>query len=157
MDSDKRTFLSHFEREHQTTMKVIEAFGEGNLQYTPSDKLRTAREILTIFPATEASLHFFAKGETPKEWKPFEGQTVKEILEGYHSAHRQAVEAIESVSDQDLQQHMDFWGQQVRRIDALWIMFLDNIHHRGQLTVYLRGMGGVVPSIYGPTLEHPVG
>ena len=29
--------------------------------------------------------------------------------------------------------------------------FLDAVHHRGQLTTYLRPMGGKVPSIYGPS------
>ena len=33
----------------------------------------------------------------------------------------------------------------------LWVLLLDLIHHRGQLSVYLRPMGGKVPSIYGPS------
>lgn len=158
MDNDKQTFLSHLEREHQTTMKLIEAFSDDKLEYKPpSDKLRTARELLAIFPATEASLPQFAQGSTPQEWKPFEGRTMKEILDAYHAAHGQAVEAIRAVPDADLQREMDFWGQPARRIDALWFMLLDNIHHRGQLTVYLREAGGVVPPIYGPTAEQPPG
>jgi len=32
-----------------------------------------------------------------------------------------------------------------------WGLFLDLIHHRGQLSVYIRPMGGKVPSIYGPS------
>lgn len=43
----------------------------------------------------------------------------------------------------------------VRRGDALWIMLYDTIRHRGQLTVYTRKAGGIVPSIYGPTAEVP--
>ena len=30
-----------------------------------------------------------------------------------------------------------------------WMMLLDSVHHRGQLSTYLRPMGGKVPSIYG--------
>jgi len=33
----------------------------------------------------------------------------------------------------------------------LWIALFDFIHHRGQLTTYIRPMGGKVPSIYGPS------
>ena len=36
-----------------------------------------------------------------------------------------------------------------------WVGLFDAIHHRGQLSVYLRPMGGTVPSIYGPTAEDP--
>jgi DinB family len=36
-----------------------------------------------------------------------------------------------------------------------WIGLFDAIHHRGQLSVYLRPMGGRVPSIYGPSADDP--
>jgi uncharacterized damage-inducible protein DinB len=32
-----------------------------------------------------------------------------------------------------------------------WMLFFDAIHHRGQLSAYIRPMGGKVPSIYGPS------
>ena len=35
--------------------------------------------------------------------------------------------------------------------ELLWYMFFDSIHHRGQLSTYIRPMGGKVPSIYGPS------
>lgn len=35
--------------------------------------------------------------------------------------------------------------------DYLWGFLHDMIHHRGQLTVYIRPMGGKVPGIYGPS------
>ena len=41
----------------------------------------------------------------------------------------------------------------LRRIDVLWYMLNDQIHHRGQFSVYLRLAGGKVPSIYGPTAD----
>ena len=36
-----------------------------------------------------------------------------------------------------------------------WFMLSDQIHHRGQLTVYLRMIGGKVPAIYGPSSDEP--
>ena len=39
--------------------------------------------------------------------------------------------------------------------DFLWFMFLDSVHHRGQLSVYVRMAGGKVPSIYGPSADEP--
>jgi uncharacterized damage-inducible protein DinB len=35
----------------------------------------------------------------------------------------------------------------------LWFIFVDAIHHRGQLSAYLRPMGGNVPAIYGPSAD----
>ena len=36
-----------------------------------------------------------------------------------------------------------------------WMMFLDAVHHRGQLSTYLRPMGSKVPAIYGPSADDP--
>jgi uncharacterized damage-inducible protein DinB len=37
----------------------------------------------------------------------------------------------------------------------VWGFLFDAIHHRGQLSTYLRPMGGKVPSIYGPSADDP--
>jgi uncharacterized damage-inducible protein DinB len=39
--------------------------------------------------------------------------------------------------------------------DMLWGFLFDAIHHRGQLSTYIRPMGGKVPSIYGPSADDP--
>jgi uncharacterized damage-inducible protein DinB len=39
----------------------------------------------------------------------------------------------------------------------LWLALFDAVHHRGQLTTYIRPMGGKVPSIYGPSADDPGG
>ena len=46
---------------------------------------------------------------------------------------------------------------ELRRIDVLWQQLLDQVHHRGQFSVYLRLAGAKVPSIYGPTADEPWG
>ena len=37
--------------------------------------------------------------------------------------------------------------------EFLWMLFFDAIHHRGQLSAYIRPMGGKVPAIYGPSAD----
>ena len=39
--------------------------------------------------------------------------------------------------------------------EMFWLGLFDAIHHRGQLSVYIRPMGGRVPSIYGPSADDP--
>ena len=39
--------------------------------------------------------------------------------------------------------------------EMLWGFLFDAIHHRGQLSTYIRPMGGKVPSIYGPSADDP--
>jgi uncharacterized damage-inducible protein DinB len=37
----------------------------------------------------------------------------------------------------------------------MWLALFDAVHHRGQLTTYIRPMGGKVPSVYGPSADSP--
>jgi uncharacterized damage-inducible protein DinB len=39
--------------------------------------------------------------------------------------------------------------------EMLWGFLFDAIHHRRQLSAYLRPMGAKVPSIYGPSADDP--
>ena len=43
----------------------------------------------------------------------------------------------------------------IPKIQFLWFLGCDQIHHRGQMSVYLRMAGGKVPSIYGPSADEP--
>jgi uncharacterized damage-inducible protein DinB len=36
-----------------------------------------------------------------------------------------------------------------------WGFLFDIVHHRGQISTYLRPMGSTVPQIYGPTADEP--
>jgi uncharacterized damage-inducible protein DinB len=52
--------------------------------------------------------------------------------------------------------NMYFGGKLMRTApigETVWDFLFDAIHHRGQLTAYLRPMGGKVPSVYGPTAD----
>jgi uncharacterized damage-inducible protein DinB len=42
---------------------------------------------------------------------------------------------------------------ELRVMDVLWFALMDQIHHRGQFSVYMRLTGAKVPSIYGPTAD----
>jgi hypothetical protein len=48
-----------------------------------------------------------------------------------------------------------FFGLEFPAVICLSFLVQHSIHHRGQLSTYLRSMGGVVPNIYGPSVEDP--
>jgi uncharacterized damage-inducible protein DinB len=41
-------------------------------------------------------------------------------------------------------------------VEFLSLTLRHSAHHRGQLSAYLRAMGGKVPPIYGPTADTPL-
>jgi uncharacterized damage-inducible protein DinB len=158
-EMEKQTFLNNFTREGETTHNVLAAFPTDKLDLKPHEKLRTAKEIMMLFPYTDASLPVIAeKGVVPRDWPPekIEANDTPGIVAAYDKYHAEALDAIRKVSAEDLAKEMDAWGMKIRRIDTLWFMLMDNIHHRGQFSIYLRLADAKVPSIYGPTADYPM-
>jgi uncharacterized damage-inducible protein DinB len=50
---------------------------------------------------------------------------------------------------------LDFFGHQRPASPMAWSFLFDIVHHRGQITTYLRPMGSTVPQIYGPSGDEP--
>ncbi|HEU4559915.1 MAG TPA: DinB family protein [Longimicrobium sp.] len=155
-------FLEMLEREHQTTMKVLRAYPAAQAELRPAEKSKTARELAYVF-AAEAMIGVaglttgfdFSKTDPP----PVPG-SMEEVIQAVEDAHRRWVEALRTQTDAQLRETVQFpvapftmgdWP----KIDFLWMLLHDHIHHRGQFSVYLRMAGGKVPSIYGPSADEP--
>ena len=164
--SAKETFLENYDREHAVTMNVLRAYPEDQLDLKPSAKSNSARDLAWIF-VLERGLgklvwyDEFAKGTAavsgdpprpPEQWS--------ELLAALETAHQEFRELIASATDDDLHEIVHFFTApktmgEISRLDWLWFLLHDQIHHRGQFSVYLRIAGGKVPSIYGPTADEP--
>ena len=93
------------------------------------------------------------------DYKPFEPQTTEELVEYLDKIIVEAVDALKNTPDEAM---MENWtlrnGEQVYftmpRIQVLRGMVFNHIvHHRGQLSVYLRLNDIPVPAIYGPSAD----
>ena len=165
MPSAKDQFLNAYDREHAITMKVLRAYPEDQLDLKPHPKSNSARDLAWIF-VMERGLGMkvwndeFAQGfkpsgapsKPPDDWGELLAQ-----LEQAHSAFRQV---IASASEEDLNRTVSFFVGpktmgQIARSEWIWFLLHDEIHHRGQFSVYLRMAGGKVPSIYGPSADEP--
>jgi uncharacterized damage-inducible protein DinB len=161
--SAKQQYLEAYDKEHATTMKVLRAYPKEKSELRPHPKLKTARELAYVFAlerylATGVWNDAFAKGVTGKPPQaPATWDEVMAAVEKDHAAFRKVVEAA---SDADLQQKVHFLSGpktmvEMPRIDFLNFLIGDEIHHRGQFSVYLRMADAKVPSIYGPTADEP--
>jgi len=86
--------------------------------------------------------------------------TYGEILAAYEATHKDMVNKVKALTETEWNSSIAWMVgpkqmAQVRRADVLWMMMMDSVHHRGQLSVYLRLAGAKVPSIYGPTADEP--
>ena len=64
------------------------------------------------------------------------------------------VEKLKTLADEPLRQIIDFRGLfRMPAVSYLGFMLRHSIHHRGQLSAYLRPMGAKVPAIYGESYD----
>jgi uncharacterized damage-inducible protein DinB len=160
----RQQFLQSYEREHAITMKVLRAYPPDKAELRPHPRTKTARELAWVFVLErglgKAGLaNAFASGQTggqPPE-APASWDAVLAALEAAHADFRDAFDAY--TDDQLLEAIKFFAGPQtlvdVPRIDFAHFLIADQIHHRGQLSIYLRMADAKVPSIYGPSGDEP--
>jgi len=158
MEAFKEQILNFRRLEFATTIKVLRAYPEDKLEMRPAEKSRTARELIVTFIREEFVCRGAMRGDLSLADSPKSiPDGLHEMLEMLNQIHNEVQETIAQAGDEQLSRIIDFYGFQIRAIDALWAELHDQIHHRGQFSVYLRLAGAKVPSIYGPTADEPMG
>ena len=161
--SNREQFLDALEREHDRTMRVLRAFPDDQSDFKPHDRSRTAREVAwpLALGAERLMMKALTSGfdwSTPRPPAPMPAK-MSEIAGRVEQAHRQVIDALSRADDAKLEGTVQFFTApktlgDIQVLDFLWFVLLDHVHHRGQLSVYLR-MVGKVPSIYGPSGDEP--
>jgi uncharacterized damage-inducible protein DinB len=159
--TEKEMFLTTWEREFQTTAKVLKAMPQDKIDLKPSEKSKTAKDLAWMFVAEEGVLiDGVCKGTIDFAGLPAAPSTMTEIIATYEKNHNAYVNKVKRLTDEEWNSTMQWMIApkqmgQVRRADVLWLAVMDSVHHRGQFSVYLRIAGAKVPSIYGPTADEP--
>lgn len=154
----KEFFLKHWEQEAAATRKVISRIPEDRCDYRADPKARTAREIAWLIVREEAVLaDGLEKGVV--EWAEVAAPAkVSEVVAEYERRHDAVTKKLRAVAGPRWEAEVPFLfnGQEVMKeigYEMAWSFLLDQIHHRGQLSTYLRPMGAKVPAIYGPSAD----
>lgn len=158
--TEKQKFLESWEREFQTTFKVLKAYPPGKLDLKPHERSRAARELAWNFVIGEQVIGQVIGGKVDFSNMPPPPKTLQEILAAYEKTHREMLGKVSKLDEAAFNASIKFpTGPKqigdVRRGDIFWLITTDQVHHRGQFSVYLRMAGGKVPSIYGPSADEP--
>jgi uncharacterized damage-inducible protein DinB len=153
------TFRSTWEREAQKTIRVMEALPADQYDFRPDPKGRSIGEMAWHLSEIDGCLsygvverRFDINDSLPELVRPKE---IRLLAPGYRRVHELAIERLEKVKDEDLDERVTFFdGTPMTIRDVLWNALLHHlIHHRGQLTLMCRMSGGCPPGIYGPNRE----
>ena len=158
--SEIETYRATFEKEYLITQRVLRAFPAAKSEFKAAQSSQTAREIAWTLAFTQGEVERILKGDAMTKDMPKIPATWAEVLEAFESGHKRSLARIAQLKDEEMNRttHTMTGPKQegdLRVGDTLWGMTSLTIHHRGQLSVYLRMVGGKVPSIYGPSGDEP--
>lgn len=158
-----RQFLAQLLADEKSRFeRVVAAIPADQLDWKPEPKARTARQLVSHLIGHEQDLVELATTGACNHRIEVPFGDLGDGLASYGASRDAAVAAVRAASDAAWEGPGKFLvnGNLVYELPVAtlaWILFLDAVHHRGQLSTYLRPCGGSVPSIYGPSADTPPG
>jgi hypothetical protein len=165
--SNREFFIRRRTQEFPAFVDVCKALPAARLDYRPHPESRSAGELVALLVSEEKScIELCETGRSSfssgLRFHPASSlTTLDEMITAYEHHHRALTEKLAHLDDTTW--NRPAWllrgEQEIILKDTvgglLWIALFDAVHHRGQLSTYIRPMGGKVPSIYGPSADAP--
>jgi uncharacterized damage-inducible protein DinB len=153
--------LMEFEQEAATTRRLLERMPDDKLGWRPHPKARSLGELAHHIAVSQQRVPKAVQAAT-YQLDPNDGPVparAEEIVTTFDRNVAEAKRLLAPMTDADL---MSEWSGQVGdrtvftapKIGVLRGILLNHtVHHRGQLSAYLRQLDVALPSIYGPTAD----
>jgi uncharacterized damage-inducible protein DinB len=157
--SSRQHYAECFEAETPKFVRVLKAVPTNQPDYRPHPRSTSAKDLIWLL-ATELhdACELVDRGEVNLAERPAPG--IAESVSAYERNAEELKKRLATLDDSK-------WDSKARMLvnghvawettlgDMLFGFLFDAIHHRGQLSTYLRPMGAKVPSIYGPSADDP--
>lgn len=148
-------YKNRFEIESNLTLSILKAIPPDKLDYRPHENSSSAGQIAwTIVRGLQVRVDIVSQSSCDVPRDPHPG--LAEILRRFEDSSRQHAAQLDPLPAEQWSRvgQLRIGGRVALEIpagDIAWLFHFDEIHHRGQLSTYLRPMGSKVPSIYGPS------
>ena len=152
-------YLPQIRNEYKTTRRVIEAIPADKTGWKPEPKAKSALELAWHIASSECFfMDSIAKGKFESDGESGVPASIKTpadmFLKWYDKNFAKLSTQLVRTKGDNLVRTIDFFGMfNFPGMVYAGLMGSHSIHHRGQLSTYLRPMGGKVPSIYGPSAD----
>ena len=154
--TNKEFFLKVLADEAPKFRVAIDALPEDKHAHKVHEKSREAGNITAQICVQWKAISGIIKNGAP-DFNPhdMELKNKAEMLAKFDEGMKQLMEDAKAISDEDWENGEASMGEmwKDKKYNMSWGFLFDAIHHRGQLATYLRAMGAVVPSIYGPSAD----
>ena len=150
--------LPQLKSEHAVTLKILSAVPPGAEHYKPGHKSMTALELARHIALCElwfldAVIHGqFTDAPVP----PDTASTCQQIAAWFADHFNRRIPLLAQLPPEALTKNIDYIGlRNDPAVAYLNIAIRHTVHHRGQLSAYLRGIGANVPAIYVESADEP--
>jgi uncharacterized damage-inducible protein DinB len=152
--NEQSRFTDLWINESRTTSKVLARIPEGST-YKPDPKSRTAQEIAWQIVCEETMLiDALDTGKAAWEQIPTPA-SMKDVAAAYDNQASKIAQRLTALPPEKWDGSLDWFGKSRPAAPMAWSFLFDIVHHRGQISTYLRPMGSTVPQIYGPSADEP--
>jgi uncharacterized damage-inducible protein DinB len=158
--NSREHFAKLFEDEKPRFLRVLRAVPREKTSYRPHERSTSAGGLVWLMASElHDACEIVDKGELNFQMPP-EPKTLEESITAYERNSGELQKRLLRLDDAAWERNARFLVEgnvawETKLGDMLWGFLLDAIHHRGQLSAYLRPMGAKVPSIYGPSADDP--
>lgn len=157
--TDQNFFFEKWDREAPKFDAVMDALPTDRLDYRPHPNSRSAAEMVTHL-AREQEMLVRMIDDGRIDYKDSRAEDFGEMRALWTKSTAELRDRLKTLDEAGWNRPVRFYreGKQINETttsEMLWGFLLDMIHHRGQLSTYIRPMGGKVPSIYGPSADAP--
>jgi uncharacterized damage-inducible protein DinB len=156
------SLLNQYDVEAQNTRKILECVPPEKFGWKPHEKSCSLAGLAGHIAELPGFLSAIATTDvmelTAGEWKPFIPSTREELMQGFEKTMQDTRKVLAGLNEAEFAKpwKLTFKGAPV--MDGPRSTLLPNtlhhlVHHRGQLTVYLRLLGVKFPGVYGPSAD----
>jgi len=155
--NDRELYLSRLEAEQPAFLNVLKALPKERLDYKPHDRSPSASQIVwQLASGHQGMCDFVEKGAYYSDKVP--APDLDTMTSIFAKSWKKLGELVGKLDDAGWRKsgQLYFKGKLITERptgEFLWFILFDAIHHRGQLSAYIRPMGGKVPAIYGPSAD----
>jgi uncharacterized damage-inducible protein DinB len=153
--TDQSFFFQTWDREAPKFDSVMDSLPPDRLDYRPAPGSRSAAEMVTHL-AREQEMLVGMLDDGKIDYRDSAAEDFGDMRALWKKKTGELRDRLKKLDDAGWKRPVKFFnnGKQINETttnEMLWGFLLDMIHHRGQLSTYIRPMGGKVPSIYGPS------
>src|SRR5262245_24984801 len=165
--TNKEFFIRCWEKEYPAFIDVCKALPSDRLDYRPNPASRSAGDLVAMLVSIERGCSELCESgrasfNSGLRFHPTSGWAgLHQMIDAYAGYHRKLEHHLSTIDDNTWNRPawLTAGEQEIILRDSIgglmWFALFDSIHHRGQLSTYIRPMGGKVPSIYGPSGDAP--